>query len=110
MTDRTAIIAEADALEQTAADLMARASRLRAIAGAALAAPMRPVAGITWPPPLDTIVLTDGCWMSIGQAATFICKSECTIRRHRHEIGVKIGGTWWINRQRLVAYFAAKAQ
>jgi len=74
MLDTQSILSEADALEQTAADLLARASRLRAIAGAAPGAPSGPSAREL--PPLDP---KNPDWQPPGRAAEILGKANSTI-------------------------------
>ena len=51
----------------------------------------------------STINLNDGSWLTIELAANVRHCSRKTIERRLDEIGVKIGGRWWVNRTRLLA-------
>jgi len=73
--DAQSILAEADALDQTAADLMARASRLRAIANAAPGAPSGPSASEL--PPYDP---DNANWAPPGRAAEKVGVAISTMR------------------------------
>ncbi|MCO6387937.1 helix-turn-helix domain-containing protein [Aliihoeflea sp. 40Bstr573] len=56
-----------------------------------------------WPPHPSQIDLKDGSWLRIKEAADETGMSESTIRRLRYAKGVRVGSTWFINRDRLLA-------